>query len=307
MINEYAVDPAIISSWERLQRILAQFGFDKNRLIARVPGKWQKAVIDSLPTHLSETERSKIVARLRDFEDLVCVPRVHDWSKTRTWLDNVKSSHAAEAFTLILTSVGDQISPPIVPYAELDEGNPPIGWVVSGMVERRKEEMAKALRLVLQSARQFVRFIDPHFHPMKSRFFAPMTEYLRCIRTVRAATAFPEIQIHTSDEHESEPFEKCCREQLKEIIPTGAQLTVVRWPRRRIHNRYILTEKAGVFLGTGTDENQYGLQGNDRDLFKLLNSVEREDFVEDYNPCGSRLGKPDETNGNKFVVVGTGR
>lgn len=307
MISEYAVDPAIISSWERLQRILAQFGFDKNRLIARVPGKWQKAVLDSLPVQLSETERSKIVARLRDFEDLVCVPRVHEWVKNKNWLDNAKAIHEDEAFTLILTSVGDQISPPIVPYTELDELNPPIGWVVSGKVVRRKEEMEKALRLVLQSARRFVRFVDPHFYPKERRFMAPMIEYLRSIRNVRTTTAFPEIQIHTSDKHESVPFEKLCHEQLKEIMPTGTQLTVVRWPHQRLHNRYILTEKAGVFLGTGTDENQHGAQGKDHDLFELLNSVERKEFVEEYNPDGSRLGKPDPKKGDMFVVVGTGR
>ena len=84
-------------------------------------------------------------------------------------------------------------------------------------------------------------------------------------------------------------------------------MTVVRWPHRRMHNRYILTEKAGVFLGTGTDENQHGAQGRDHDLFKLLNSVEREEFVEEYNPDGSRLGTPDPKKGDMFVVVGTGR
>ena len=197
----HAVDPSIVSSWERLQRILSQFGFDKIRLIARVPGKWH------------DHERSKIVARLRDFEDLVCVPRQHDWSKARTWLENVKAIHANDPFTLILTAIGEQIALPIVPYTELDESNPPQGWIVSGRVERRKEAMAKALRLVLQSARRFVRFVDPYFHPLTPRFLATMTEYLQSIRTVRDRSAYPEIQIHTSNEQVPKAFTEQCEDR----------------------------------------------------------------------------------------------
>ena len=253
MINEYAVDPRIVSSWERLQRLLSQFGFDKHRLIARVPGRWRSAVLESLPQSLGDTERSRIVARLKDFENLTMVARPHTWDSKDDWIQNVLRIHTSDNFAMILTANGAEMCPPIVPYAELDESTPPPGWLVSGRVERSRDGLVKALRLVLQSAKKVAKFVEPHFDSDKTRFSNAFAAYLSCICSCNPVAAFPVIELHTSDKHEGKCFREKCQQFFSSRLPRGSKLRVIRWPGHRMHNRYVVTEKACVILGVGTD------------------------------------------------------
>lgn len=44
MLFEYAVEPqAIGSSWQTFLYLIEKFGFDRGRLISRLPGKWTPA------------------------------------------------------------------------------------------------------------------------------------------------------------------------------------------------------------------------------------------------------------------------
>jgi len=48
MLFEYAVEPqAIGSSWQTFLYLIEKFGFDRGRLISRLPGKWEKKVIQA--------------------------------------------------------------------------------------------------------------------------------------------------------------------------------------------------------------------------------------------------------------------
>jgi hypothetical protein len=305
MINEYAVDPRIVSSWERLQRLLSQFGFDKHRLIARVPGRWRSAVLESLPESLGDTERSRIVARLKDFENLTMVARPHTWNQNDDWLQNVSRIHELENFALILTAGGIEICHPFVPYVELDESSPPLGWLVSGRVERSRDGMVKALRLVLQSAKKAIKFVEPHFHPDTTRFSNAFEAYLSCICDCAPTAQVPAIELHTSDKHEGQLFRKKCEHFFSSRLPTGSKLRVVRWPQHRLHNRYVLSEKACVIFGVGTDENEKGNSGVDFDNLKLLNERERVEIDQDYDASKSRFGKREKGSNNDFEVEGT--
>jgi len=197
------------------------------------------------------------------------------------------------------------VRPPIVSYSELDETNPPVGWLASGRVERTRDEMVKALHLVLETAERIVKIVDPYFHPCSPRFLNPFVAYMTCICRRHPDCELPQIELHTSDKHDGHAFQEQCKQRLASHIPKGFSLRIVRWPAHRLHNRYVLTEKACVFLGTGTDENEKGSAGVDFDSFKLLNAREGQEITDEYDSKKSRFGEPDKRKQNDFAVDGT--
>lgn len=291
MIHEYALEPAVINSWERLQRVMSQFGFQTGRLIGRVPGKYRKAVLDALPDTLPDTERSKIAARLKDFEDSVMVARKHDWNGEH-WLTNVLSQQANAPFRLILCAA-DHEPPLVMAYKELDEFSPPAGWDADdGDVPRTPLEMAKRLRLVVQTAKRFIRIVDPNFHPASMRFRSVFVEICAHIRAAHEFRVSTELELHISDKCDSTSLEREALTNLASELPSGSVLKIVQWPASKMHNRYVLTEKVGVLIGHGTDQNQKGTAGVETDSFTLLRQPSWQDQVAKYSIEGSPLGIP---------------
>ena len=124
----------------------------------------------------------------------------------------------------------------------------PAGLLVSGRVERSRDGRVKALRLVLQSAKRVIKFVEPHFHPETTRFSNAFVAYLSCICESSPVAGLPAIELHTSDKHEGQLFHMKCEHFFCSRLPTGLKLRVVRWPGRRLHYRYVLSENACVIL-----------------------------------------------------------
>src|SRR5262245_159195 len=105
MLREFAVEPAAVRNWDRLQFFLSNFGVRFGRLISRYPKKWPALVRDGL-TDCPPVEKLKIVEALKraiDRRDLLC-PRHHEWTDTLPWLDQAESEHQKRPFDAIVAT-----------------------------------------------------------------------------------------------------------------------------------------------------------------------------------------------------------
>ena len=112
------------------------------------------------------------------------------------------------------------------------------------------------------------------------------------------------FEIHTTLERPRETlvsaeFLKSFEEKLPEFVPAGRSLSVVLWEEndgRRLHNRYVLTERGGILVGTGLDA-----QGSGEDDLCLLSDDHNQTLLSKYDLKGSTF-KLNTTR----KIVGTG-
>jgi hypothetical protein len=93
MIHEFALEPGLLSSWERFRYLTEKFGVCHGRLISRYPKRWKAMVYEAL-TGCSEIERKKIEVKLQHIDDRM-IARTNEWSSKHDWLTNAEHEHAS--------------------------------------------------------------------------------------------------------------------------------------------------------------------------------------------------------------------
>ena len=96
MLHEFAIEPTVIRSWDRLQFYMSNFGVEHGRLIARYPKKWERLVNEGL-SHCKDVEKKRIVEALARGKNRL-FPRHHEWNDLlrgwRMWLKNTRSDRS---------------------------------------------------------------------------------------------------------------------------------------------------------------------------------------------------------------------
>jgi hypothetical protein len=133
-------------------------------------------------------------------------------------------------------------------------------------VLNRPREMARCVSSILRRSRDF-RFVDPYFDPYNSRFIDTLSAFLTYATTERLGTV-KSIEYHLAYQPRLdrpplsiEAFERGCKTKAAAIVPKGIDVVFKRWRRRlprgqRFHNRYIITDLAGVQFGEGLDRDR---------------------------------------------------
>ncbi len=255
MLHEYALEPALLSSWERFRYLTERFGVSQGRLISRYPRRW-KALVYTVLEACSEIDRKRVEERLSRLDDRM-MTRIHDWDAARDWLSNAETEHATRPFHAIVAGANPRGNEAILLADDLDEETP--RWHVSRaiVVPRQAVDLANALSPLLRVARVIV-LIDPHFDPYRERARATLAEFLARARLRENGIPIERVEFHTRFDENNAGFDVECRRRLPRRIPAGIQVRFVRWRERAggegLHNRYVLTERGGVSLAWGLDE-----------------------------------------------------
>jgi hypothetical protein len=124
--------------------------------------------------------------------------------------------------------------------------------------------MAQCIAPLLRMSRE-LSFVDPHFDPQRIENRNPLRGFLFAASQYRDIGPIIKVEIHTSDADNkpgAQTFRERCERLLPEIIPMGMTVRVYRWRQRdggeKLHNRYVLTELAGVQFHVGLDEGNPG-------------------------------------------------
>ncbi|MGH8679197.1 MAG: hypothetical protein ACREUQ_12720, partial [Burkholderiales bacterium] len=255
MLYEYALEPALLNSWERFRYLTEKFGVAQGRLISRYPKRWKALVYGALQA-CSEIDKKRVEERLNRLDDRM-MTRASEWAPALDWLTNAEAEHVKRPFHAIVAGTNPRENDKVLVADDVDEETP--GWKVTReiVVQRQATDMADAVAPVLRIARTIV-FVDPHFSPYNNRSRATLKEYLARARLREAGIPIERVEFHTSFRPEMAGFEAECRVQVPQRIPTGIKIRFVQWRERdggdSLHNRYIFTERGGVRLAWGLDE-----------------------------------------------------
>lgn len=278
MLFEYAVEPqAIGSSWPTFLYLIEKFGFDRGRLISRLPGKWEKKVIQAAKlAGVPDIRMASIVERLRNAKlGIVDFGRPYDSEKS--WIDNALSEQQRAPFHAIIAQQNPGENAAVLPVADLDERHPLMAVAQDRAVARDAKSIADALSgLLCVGAR--ILFVDPFFDPYNARFKNTLRE---CLSVVKSNNQEAACEIHYryhKDKPSNVELERETVRLFSGVVPAGITVSVYCWKEKRggadFHARYLLTDRGGISIDSGFSA-EGGHQSTDMHLMSLELSAAR--------------------------------
>lgn len=278
MLFEYAVEPqAIGSSWQTFLYLIEKFGFDRGRLISRLPGKWEKKVIQAAKeAGVSDIRMASIIERLKNAKSaIVDFDRPYDAEKS--WLDNAQTEHERAPFHAIIAQQNPSGNPSVLLTADVDEQHMHMAVAQDRAVLRESEPIAVALSGFLRCSARIL-FVDPFFDPYNARYKNTLRA---CLAFVQADNPSAACEIHFRY-HDNKPttveIERGAAALFNGVIPAGLTVTVFCWKQKNggadFHARYLLTERGGVGIDAGFSA-EGGHQTTDMHLMSLALSQAR--------------------------------
>lgn len=295
MLHEYAIDPKVLTSWSNFQRILSHFGYDRGRLILRLPKKWQRMVCDELG-ECGDIEKLRIIEALKRVKTKMTARRDINWISLDDWYNNAiveynktpfraiisLSNHKMHAAVLVFEDLDDTLK-----FSELPPEDPRRLWYAptSKCINRNPIAIADAMNPFLVHAKHIC-FIDRHFDPELSRYQKVFKEIFKRITFRDRSSVLVCLEIHCVSNATKEFFNKSCKEWMPRLVPADQKVALYNWrgiPQmdKIIHNRYLLTDLGGLHFGDGLEDEEYG--GRPEDHVSLLSLESCRKWLTDYS------------------------
>lgn len=278
MLFECAVEPqAIGSSWQNFRYLIEKFGFDRGRLISRLPGKWEKTVIQAAKeAGVPDIKMASIIERLRNMK-LAVVDYGRPYDAEMSWIDNALTQHHRAPFHAIIAQQNPAGNAAVLPVADVDERQPLMAVAQNSAVAREAESIAGALSGFLRVSTRIL-FVDPFFAPYNGRYKSTLRA---CLAVVKADNPDAACEIHYRY-HNNKPtnveLEREAAKLFRGVIPDGLAVSIYCWRQKNggadFHARYLLTECGGVGIDAGFSA-EGGHQTTDMHLMSVALSQAR--------------------------------
>ncbi len=271
MVHEYALEPDVLSTWDKFRYFMEQFGVEHGRLISQFPKKWKRYVIEACAD--TEINRKRIEVRLRSIDDrLIRSGRPYD--PKQSWLVNAITQHGQNPFHAIIARQNPVNHADVIKADDVSDSTPK--WAVRARkrVRRSAMDLAEAIAPLIRISKKVV-LVDPYFRPTERRYQRSLGAILR----TGWHSGIERIEIHCRTlGNPTEMWENDCRRAFLPCLPNGVAVTLVRWRERdggeTMHARYVLTERGGLHIDYGLDEGN-GNQTTDISLLSQADSAER--------------------------------
>jgi hypothetical protein len=254
MFHEYAVDPSVLSNWDKTRYFLDAFGPWRGRLLAEYPRRWKRLVYQQL--RCPDIERKRIEERLAALDPRVFSGRSNaPFDPDDLWLDNAVRENERIPFRAIIAT--ESRDPNVLDASAVDDREP-LWRVDSGRrLPRAAADFVAAVRVLLAASRRVI-LVDPYFRADQREKSEPLVAFCSAVAGTQAT-----IEVHFSDEPRSYELAMGQAEQyLPRLLPVGARVVLRCWRARergeRLHNRYLLTDIGGVQFGDGIEAGDVG-------------------------------------------------
>lgn len=183
LCTEYAVEPCAIKNYSDFRYIFEKFGFSQGRLIVKVPGEWERALIDACA---DPVDKVKIQERLKKLGvvRVVSAPPIGSERPT-SWAGHVAAIHKRYPLAGAITGtdpVDARVMPPAVRLQDCDEEFLP--EVREDQVRRTAEDISEVSRsLFRHSARMAI--VDPYFNPFSVKCRESLKKFIEIARQER--------------------------------------------------------------------------------------------------------------------------
>lgn len=282
MIYEYAVEPALVACWakEGVVGLAGQFGLDHRRVVSDLPTDWEGEVVAALleefdydagdPDYL---QANAFLSALLAFMNTNVVNRGLKFDADRPWLDQAIDVHAQEPFCAILARSPRAGNAEVITERIVDQLQDQ-RWYLPTVkpTPKTSTDLAAVLAPLLRGAKKIV-VVDPYFNPRDQAYREVLAELLFNAARLRGpGRGMPsaELIVGVGEERPNggaTPLEKqmenaagnlyawACQ-HLPSCVPQDMQLTfrcAMNFPDGdKLHNRFVLTDFAGVSLPYGT-------------------------------------------------------
>lgn len=278
MLHEFALNPIVISTFDKFRYYFENFGVEHGRLISQFPKRWQRMVIEACTEH--GTKRTEFVERLRGINSkLIQSGRPYDGELD--WLENAETQHITKPFHAIISISNPRKQLFVLIDDELDETDPRWNVDRERVIPRTAEDIASCCARLLQISTEII-FVDRNFNPSAIRWRRPLERLLDDACHGKNPVRL-ELHIGWEDaegisrEMALQNWCSNCEEKLHSLIPRGFSLRVFIWERKerqvpgdKLHPRYILTDRGGIRIDYGLDE---GKPGETTDISLLNHSL----------------------------------
>ena len=259
MHSEYAVEPAAIGAdWNTFKYIIEKFGFEKGRLISRLPGKWEKKVLAAAKdAGVSDIRISSMIERLKNTKKIRIVDFGRTFDGSQSWVDNALREHASRPFRGIICAAKPAGCAEALTAADCDDENDLMEAPISRDVARVADSISDAL-FVLTASSEEIDIVDPFFdlRPEKGDFMGPITSLLTKLSI--AGFCAKTIRIHFRTHGTRPPDHILARDAprlTRGLIPHSFKLQLFEWAQipggKDFHDRFILTNAGGLMIGIG--------------------------------------------------------
>jgi hypothetical protein len=261
MFYEYAIDPEILSDVSRCHAFFESFRNRSSRLIADVPRNWQQDVFHAINQLPHETCKPVYKKTLK--ENLKKLLRVNlnrnrgasSNTDNLLWKDFAVNENRDFPFAAIIAA--DSEVEPVQMYGfESLLFEYPECWNSNDQqhVERKAAAIVDAMAPLLFVSKS-IRLVDPHFsfiRPTWDRYEPVLKELVSRLGQFYFGKGISSVAIHTSDKKGS--MSQQLEDKTKRWLPSGIIIEVYHWPEDVMHDRFLLTDIGGLYLGHGLDE-----------------------------------------------------
>lgn len=262
MLKEYAVRPSVMGqSWEQFRYLLDAFGFERGRLMLRLPDGWEKQVIQAAEdAGVREIDILRIIEKLRGAKSqraLINSDAVYE--SATDWLDNAIAHHQADPFHAIINDATVPGQDYIITTDDIDAEHPIWHSTHDWEIPRSARNLADCMKPLIRVAKQ-ISIVDPFFdlRPGRGHYVDTLTEILTDLGNSPARKVQFQIHYRTDDRRPPVEFlEENAGRWVDGIIPNGIHLELFEWgtdPRGEVfHDRHLLCDCGGLSIGHGFD------------------------------------------------------
>ncbi len=271
MFKEYALDPGLLTNWQALRYFSEKFGWSCGRLLCEYPKRWKRMVYEAISNE-TWVNRQRMEERLRRIDDRLVRRRGTAFDDALAvddslWARNAIERHNDLPFQAIITGDHGLQESQVIIADDLDE-NHPLMRVASGVVPRNAEQFAEAASLLLKTGTELV-LVDPYLDMGELRWQNTLAALLATATESTYRDIQPVVKIHSGigGGHGKDrgiinrriaEFRRQSEHFLPRLVPNNLHVDVFLWLSceggEQFHNRYLMSEHAGLGLGTGLDE-----------------------------------------------------
>lgn len=257
MIKEFAIEPEILATWENFRYFIEKFGVPQGRLIAEFPGKWRRMVFEAAKKVAGPVELKRIVEKLTQVRDHVLLSRGRPGGDgTLPWLERALAENAREPFDGIIASANPTAAPNVILQSEVEDGHARFRVPRQIEVQRTSTGLVGCAEFMLRHT-TIVKWVDYVIDLRQARWRRPFRAALEVLRARGRPVVF---EVHRQFGNDVQKAN--LREQFQEVVwqhrTPGVTFTLHLHPEQMMHDRFILTDRGGIQIGHGLDDNEDG-------------------------------------------------
>jgi hypothetical protein len=265
VIHAFALEPDLVATWGRREGfrfIHDKFGLGTPRALLELPAfkKWKRAVyLAANDLGLSQEDMLRIQELFRLFSEHKCRRDDAIYDGHMSWLENAEREYVRCEFRAIIATENPRDHPAVIFGDDLGLPKARLWPCDAGATSSRSPEQSTvALSAMLINCRE-LHLVDPHFGPENARHRRVLEALMDVLAT--HARAPQVIRVHCSAKSDLGFFEQESA-KMAARLPNGCTVEFARLRQRpggeKLHNRYVLTDLGGVFLGVGLDAGEAG-------------------------------------------------